>query len=83
LPKYVDALRAWLEKAEAYTLHRTMRKRFARNPYIVTNVIDVWEFELMGVQFYAKYNDNRYILSLVDVFSKFLYLIPVMIKSGP
>ena len=60
-----------------------MRKRFARNPYIVTNVIDVWEFELMGVQFYAKYNDNRYILSLVDVFSKFLYLIPVKTKSGP
>ena len=38
----------------------------------------------MDVQSYAKYNDNfRYILSVIDVFSKFLYLIPVKTKSGP
>jgi len=37
-----------------------------------------------GLQSYAKYNDNfRYILSVIDVFPKFLYLIPVKTKSGP
>ena len=31
-----------------------------------------------------KYNDNhRYILSVIDVFSKFLHMIPVKAKSGP
>jgi len=50
----------------------------------VTNVGDVWEIYLLDVQSYAKYNDNyRYILSIIDVFSKFLYLIPVKTKSGP
>jgi len=63
---------------------RQVRKRFARNPYTVTNVRDVWECYLLDVQSYAKYNDNfRYILSVIDVFSKFLYLIPVKKKRGP
>ena len=31
-----------------------------------------------------RYNDNyRYILSAIDVFSKFLHLIPIETKSGP
>ena len=61
-----------------------MRKRFARNPYTVTNVRDVWECDLLDLHSYAKYNDNfRYILSVVDVFTKFLYLFPVKTKSRP
>ena len=76
--------KAWLEDQDAYTLHRPVRKRFARKPYTVTNVRDVWECDLLDVQSYAKYIDNfRYILSVIDVFSKFLYLIPVKTKSGP
>jgi len=44
----------------------------------------VSECDLLDVQSYAKYNDNfRYILFFIDVFSKYLYLIPVKTKSGP
>jgi len=79
--KSVDAIRAWLEKHDAYTLHRPVMKRFARNPYTVTNV---WECDLLDVQSYAKYNENyRHILSVIDVFSKFLHMIPIETKSGP
>jgi len=36
----------------------------------------------IGLQSYPKYHDNfRYILSVIDVFSKFLFLIPVKTKS--
>jgi len=46
--------------------------------------MDVWECDLLDVQAYAKYNDKyKYILSLIDVFSKFLFLVPVRTKSGP
>jgi len=83
-PQSVVATRAWFEEQDAYTLHRPVRKRFARNPYTVTNVGDVWECDLLDVQSNAKYNDNfRFFLSVIDVFSKFLYLIPVKTKSGP
>jgi len=58
--------------------------RFARNPYTVSNVIDVWECNLLDVLACAKYNDNyRYILSVIDVFSKYLHLIHIRTKSGP
>ena len=54
-PQSVGAIRAWLEEQDAYTLHRPVRKRFARNSYTVTNVTDVWECDLLDVQAYAKY----------------------------
>ena len=38
----------------------------------------------MEVQAYAKYNDNyKYILTVKDAFSKFLFLVTVKTKSGP
>jgi hypothetical protein len=42
-------VRAWLEKQDAYTLHRRVRRRFPRNPYSVINVMDVWECDLVDV----------------------------------
>ena len=50
-------VRAWLEKQDAYTLHRPVRKRFARNPYSVNNVMDVWECDLLDVHPLTKYSD--------------------------
>jgi hypothetical protein len=47
---------AWLLQQDAYTMHRSLRKRFPRNPYVVTNIMDVWEFNLVDVQSFAKYN---------------------------
>ena len=49
-----------------------MKKRFPRNPYSVTNVMDVWECDLVDVQSLGKFNDgHRYILTVIDVFSKY------------
>jgi len=60
-----------------------MRKRFAHNPYTLTNVMNVCECVPLDVQYYEKYNDNyRYILSLIDVFSKFLYMTLIKSESG-
>jgi len=36
-------MKAWLEKQDAYKHHRPVKKLFARNPYSVNNVMDVWE----------------------------------------
>ena len=79
-----DVIRACLDKQDACTLHRPVRKRFARNSFTVNNVMDVSESDLLDVEAYAKYKDNyRYILSVIDVFSKFLYMIAIKTKSGP
>jgi len=83
-PQSVSAIKALLEKRDAYTLHRPVRKRFARNPYTVTIVMVVLECDLLDIQAYAKYNNNyKFLISATYVFSKFLFLIPVKTKSGP
>ena len=65
----LDDTRDWLEKQDAHTLHRPIRKRFASNPYTVNNLMDVWECDLVEVQALGRFNDNyKYILSVVDVF---------------
>ena len=39
-------------------MHRPERKRFPRNPYSVTNVMENWEYDLVDVQALGRYNDN-------------------------
>ena len=76
-------MRAWLENQDTYTLHRHVKNRFARNPYPVNNVMDVWECDLLDVRALGKYNDKYvYIISVIDVFSKFLHLVPLRSKTG-
>ena len=74
-------VRAWLEHQEAYTLHRSVRKRYLRNPYTVTNRMDVWRVIYCICS--TSQNSMRYILSVIDVFSKYVHLVPVKTKSGP
>ena len=59
---------AFLENQDAYTTHRPVSKRFLRNPHTVTNLMDVWECDLLDLQELAKHNDMyRYILSVINV----------------
>jgi len=49
----------------------------------VTNINDVWESDLVDVQGLAKYDDDiKYLLTVIDVFSKFLHIIPLKSKTG-
>ena len=76
-------IKTWLLKQDAYTLHRPAQKRFHRNPYTVTNINDVWESDLVEVQGLSKYNDGiKYLLTVIDVFSKFLHIVPLKSKTG-
>jgi hypothetical protein len=73
----------WLETQDAYTMNRPVRKKFPRKPYTVKNLMDVWECDLLVVPELARYNDSyRYILSTIDVFSKYLHLVTLKSKTG-
>jgi len=76
--------KACSEKQDAYTLHRPVRKHFPRNPYTVNNVMDVWECDLVDVQAISRYNinNNKFLLTAIDVFSKFLHVVPLRSKTG-
>jgi hypothetical protein len=77
-------IKAWLETQDAYTQHTRVRKCFPRNRYAVNNMNDVWEIDLIDVQNLSKYNDShKYLLSAIDVFSKYLHILPLKSKTGP
>jgi len=79
----LDDIRVWLEKQDAYTLHRPIRKRFVHNPHTVNNEMDVRECDLVDGRALGKFYDNyKYILSIIDVFSKFLLSVPLRSKTG-
>ena len=65
-------------------MHKKLRRRIPRNPYTVNNIMDVFQCDLVDVQNLAKFNDSyRYIFSAIDVFSKYLHLVPLKSKTGP
>ena len=49
----------------------------------LNNILDIWECDLVDVQGFSKYNDGvKYLLTVIDVFSKFLDNIPLITKTG-
>ena len=45
--------------------------------------MDVWECDLMDMRSLSRYNDRyKYLLSVIDVFSKYLHIVPLRAKKG-
>lgn len=73
----------WLEHQDSYTLHRPLRKCFIRNTYHVDNIDDLWQADLCDMRTLSKYNDDyNYLLTVIDVFSKYSWAIPLKYKTG-
>ena len=73
----------WLEAQPTYTLHKPFRKRFPTRKYKVSGVNELWQMDLMEMIPYASVNKgNRYILTCIDVFSRFARAVPVKRKNG-
>src|SRR5215469_1914408 len=75
-------IKDFLETQDAYTLHKPVRKRFVRNPYTVTNIMDLWELDIMDLSSLKKHDNYRYLLQVIDVFSKYLHSVPLPSKTG-
>ena len=72
-----------LENELAYTLHKPRRRRFATTPVMVYGMDEQWVADLIDVQKIKKQNSGYgYILTVVDVLSKYAWVEPVKTKSG-
>ena len=84
--KYVISkhrIRKWLQRQEAYSLQRPLRRKFKRNRVIAKGIDDQWDADLMDMTKYSKDNDGySYILLVIDIFSKFLLMRPLKNKKG-
>ena len=78
--RYKD-VQDWLRGESTYTLHKPIRRRFKRRKTIVGGIDYQWQADLADMQHLAKQNNNKkYLLCVIDVFSKFSGLFLVKIK---
>lgn len=65
-------------------LHKSARKNFKRRRIVIKGIDDLWQADLAEMGNYARENHkNRYILVVIDCFSKYVWAKPIKNKSGP
>jgi hypothetical protein len=69
---------------ETYTKYRIARRNFKRNPIIASEIDEQWQGDLAEMENISVHNDGiKYLLVLIDIVSKFVWVEPLKSKSGP
>lgn len=72
-----------MSKQAVYTLHKPIKHRFKTRRVIVSHIDDQWQADLVDMQKYKNINKNtNYILTVIDIFSKYAWAIPIKKKTG-
>jgi L-rhamnose mutarotase len=79
----VKTVNGWLETQDPYTLHKPVVKKFPRRKTFAKEVDDLFQADLADMRNLASSNDgNTYILTCIDVFSRYAFAVPVKDKRG-
>jgi hypothetical protein len=77
--KYVQN---WLKRINSYTLHKPVRHKVKRNKILIQRINEQWEADLVDMQMFSKTNNGfKYILTVIDSFSKKLYVFALKNKN--
>ena len=64
-------------------LHKPVRKKFKKRTVLVNGIDKIWAADLVDMQAFTKFNRGvKYLLSVIDIFSKYSWLIPLKDKTG-
>ena len=64
-------------------LHASARKNFPRRRVIVHGYDDLWQADVVEMRPYSRFNKGyNYILTVIDVLSKYAWAVPLKSKSG-
>ena len=67
----------------AEELHKPVTRKFQRKKVYVNGIYKIWAADLVDMQAFLKYNKGvKYLLTVVDVFSKYGWMIPLKNKTG-
>jgi hypothetical protein len=67
----------------AIELHKPVIKKIEKRRVEVSNIDETFAADLVDMNYWKKYNNNnRYILTVIDIFSKFAWGIPLQTKTG-
>ena len=74
--------KSWKEKL-ADELHKPIKRKFPRRSVIVFNKDEIWSADLVDMQAFSSLNKGfKYILTVIDVFSKYAWAVPIKDKSA-
>ncbi|XP_077987482.1 SCAN domain-containing protein 3-like [Glandiceps talaboti] len=80
--KYKE-LKQWLEQQEVYTMHKPAIKKFPYRKVYVSGIDDQWQADIVDMpNDQSKNHGYRYILTVIDVLSKYAWAIPLKSKRG-
>jgi len=64
-------------------LHVSVRKNFLRRHVIVRGYDDLWQADIVEMLQYSRFNrGHHYILTVIDVLSKYAWAVPLKSKAG-
>lgn len=73
----------FLQSQFTYTLHKQARKKWKRNPVVVTRPGELFQGDLVEMSYFARKNGGiKYLLTVIDAFSKYAYAVPLKNKTG-
>ena len=73
----------WLRTQDVYSLHKQVKTKFQRRKTIVPGAQFQMQADLIDFSGLQKYNDNyKYILVMIDVFTKYAYAVSLKNKSS-
>lgn len=76
-------IQKWLQGIDAYTLHKPAQKNFPTNRVVVYSIDQQWQADLVDLGSLKKFNnDFRYLLTCIDILSKYAWAIPLKTKRG-
>ena len=79
----LNDVKNWLSKQFEYTLFKPALRNFSRNTIYSNFVNEIWEIDALYYKNYSRYNSGyKYIINVIDVFSKYLIAIPMKTLKG-
>lgn len=75
-------IKQFLNNEDAYSLYKPTRRTFSRSKVVVDTIDSMWDGDLADVNNIAAENYGyRFLLVLIDIFSRFLFIVPLKTKK--
>ncbi len=74
-------VKKWLQNQENYSINKNVIRNFRRSRVLVSGIDDQWDADLADLSQFHKENDGyKYLLCVIDVFSRYAWVQPLTSK---